>query len=190
MLSKKVFTFISLYFLLIAKNSIFNILFFFSMHNMRKRKSRKEDTLQALENNLASRDISPTAKSNLLKEIRQENSTLFSKNWFLEYWQGERSIFYAFFTWFFCVPFIPRWIFGLIGDSIYQSYALYDSHLFDTLVAGLFMAYFALVFVIIWRCSNNSRTVMKWIMRGFFTINEIFYIIIFTAFLVSTINIA
>jgi len=44
-------------------------------------------------------NISPSAKRVHLKEFYKQTEKIFTSDWFLEYWHGQRSAFYAWFTW-------------------------------------------------------------------------------------------
>ena len=106
----------------------------------------------------------PAAAKNVhLKEFNKQTERKFTAKWFREYWQGQRSAFYAWLTW----SFIGAIIVNITLDGIaalFISPSMQESW-FDilTLIIGTIYSFFASV--ILWRCAKNSTRFYKYFAR-------------------------
>lgn len=108
-------------------------------------------------------NLSPNAKKVRLKEITKQTEKIFTRKWFLEYWQGERTAFSAWFTWL------------LIGDNlinivIHSTIYLIASHWTFPVILAIFcifahLIYEILAFIMLWKCAKNSTPFNKYFAR-------------------------
>lgn len=111
------------------------------------------------------KNISVEARNVHTKELHKKTHTKFTLNWFLEYWQGERSAFYAWFTWLF----IGQVIIAVIGIVLLVIF-LKPTNLADLnipiSVRILFILYSLMGSIILWRCAKNSTRGFKYFARA------------------------
>ncbi len=113
-----------------------------------------------------------------LKELHNETATRFSWAWFLEYWHGKRSAFYAIVTWFFVMPVAVYVILTCI-------LAVAENYLNKWVI--IVYAYCMIIFLyfvptIIFRCTNNSPPFWKYTIRVLLTLYVILLTLFFCAF--------
>lgn len=109
-------------------------------------------------------NVSPAVKAVRLKEFNKQTAKIFTKAWVLEYWRGERSPWYAWWTWMFLGRLLVAVVFFLLtiyvlGVNIHNDIKL--ALPFEI----AFAIYTLLCSVILWRCSKNAlswqRTLMS-----------------------------
>ncbi|MBX9703948.1 MAG: hypothetical protein K2X39_07315, partial [Silvanigrellaceae bacterium] len=100
------------------------------------------------------------ARNVRLKEFNKEISSVFTREWFFEYWRGERSPFNAWFTWFFM---------GGLGVSIgvFVSFFCNLNIAIEKFIPVVLVLYVLMSGVILWRCAINSTTFYKYFARIF-----------------------
>ena len=103
-------------------------------------------------------------RSMQLKEFYKQVYPAFTQKWFLEYWQGQRSAFKAWATWFF----FGGLILGLMGGA---SIILFSGtgNFFAILkvIRIIFFLYITMAAIILWRCAYNSTSFYKYFARIF-----------------------
>ncbi len=108
-------------------------------------------------------NISPSAKAVRLKELNKQTAKIFSAEWFLEYFRGDRTAFYAWWTWFFIgrMAFVPIFLpLRLIQQA--QEGAPSLAFIISVIVADLlFVLAQLLASVILWKCARNSTPFFK-----------------------------
>lgn len=108
---------------------------------------------------IATAALSDAAKDVHLSEYHKQTGKIGTKTWLLKYWRGQRSAFYAWFTWSFVGKFLLKAIISLCLifsiDSIWPIYLLSAISIFYTIVAA----------IILWRCARNSTTFNKYFAR-------------------------
>lgn len=120
-------------------------------------------------------NIPEFAKTVRLNELNKKTAPKFTKAWFLEYWQGKRTAFYAWSTWFVIGAIALRAItaaFGfLLGYASVSFSPLKLSPQAITIFGSLFdlinLCYLMLASVMLWRCANNSSLFFKYFSRLF-----------------------
>lgn len=124
--------------------------------------------------------LSVSARNVHLKEFNKEVGRKFSKQWLFGYWHGQRSAFYAWFTWFF----IGR---GTLAVAIFTStlvlasrsgneWILMDHPVFLIGTGIILLAYMSVSAIILWRCAVNSRPVYKYIARIYAILAPIYFL--------------
>lgn len=125
--------------------------------------------------------LPPETQKIHLKELYNETASRFTAAWFLEYWHGKRSAFYAIITWCFIMPVV----FYAISTFIYVIIQiLYPTNGALIVYAYSLVIYLYFIPIIIYRCTNNSPPSWKYIIRIMLTL-----FIIFLTMLVCTFNI-
>lgn len=126
----------------------------------------ESDTL-AYVNNMK---VSETAKTVHFKEITKKTEKKFTKKWFLEYWHGDRSACYAWWTWSVGIAALVKLVLFLMFSILLLFVNLstnainHEPATLNTLgnnllfiaMEMLFLAYFIMASVILWRCAKNS----------------------------------
>lgn len=109
-------------------------------------------------------DLSPSAKSVRLKEINKQAEKIFTRKWFLEYWQGERTALSAWLTWIFLGGIIMRVVLMLSLLKIAE-------HWFLVVLLIIVFMYKILSSIILWRCAKNSTPINKYFARTIAVLN-------------------
>lgn len=109
------------------------------------------------------------AKSIRQKELTKQTARKFTKKWFLEYWHGERSPYYAWLTWSFAILFLFIAPLEFIVLAIKNpSFFTEDTNLsqvqWDT--STLINIYNIFATVILWKCSKNASNFWKYLIRA------------------------
>lgn len=131
-------------------------------------------------------NIPPKLKQIWLKEARKQTGKFLSKQWFCEFWRGERSLVSVFYIWFICLPIAIKLV---LISLLYLTFQLIDQSSFipalqminsDTMTGannlshtGMLVvtcfgmtltAYYILVAIIMWRCSSHYQNylVVNW----------------------------
>lgn len=142
-------------------------------------KSNPKTTMEDNENFIENLAINEYAKQVWLRELKKETAPIFTKTWFLEYLQGERTASSAWFTWFLCLKFIfifPIEVTKLFLNPSYLSNSIFLHSLFDSAVyMDMFLT--TLGVYILWRCSKNSTKVWLWFAR-MYSVGALFKLVI------------
>ncbi len=119
--------------------------------------------------------VSETAKTVHFKEITKKTAEKFTKKWFLEYWHGDRSACYAWWTWSVGIAAVAKLglflilplIVNLSTKVMNHEHAELDSagKLLFIATELLFLAYIIMASVIVWRCARNSTRFWQFFAR-------------------------
>ena len=120
------------------------------------------------------RAISDEGKKVVLNELYKRTSKKFTIAWFLEYWQGKRTLFYAFWLWAFIVPSIVRLLYFIVMYAVDKHYTVHSPMSLSELLIDI--TYFLIPLVIVWRCGNNATVTWKVISRIYLVIILIMYL--------------
>lgn len=103
-------------------------------------------------------NLPESAKRIHQKELEKQTGSLFSKRWFLEYWNGERSVVYAWLTWPVNGGILIKTL--LFLESFFNA-SIQVSNIMET----IYILYIPFSLLIVWKCANNSNKYNKFLSR-------------------------
>lgn len=111
---------------------------------------------------LANSGLSPAAKNIHLKELNKQTEKIFTLRWILEYWRGQRSAFYAWFTWVLLGGIAIRA--SLIPISVFAGLSV-EKLQYSGAYSLFIIIYCIFSSIILWRCAKNSTRPYKYFAR-------------------------
>lgn len=139
-----------------------------------KKKVENPNSLPAWINNS---NLSPDSKNVHIKQFYKQTEKPFTKKWLLEYWHGKRSAFHAWFLFFFIFGITmktARFASHGLPDNLVQ--LIINNKFFEGTFAAIFVTYYILISIILWRCAANSTAFNKWFARIFIFVPLIYSI--------------